>query len=174
MLYWDIFLAFFIPNIVGYGGGPAIIPLVEDQVVGHYHWMTTAQFSEVLALANALPSPIATKMSGYIGYEIGGTLGAVVATFATVAPSLIIMLVALRLLYQFRNSPKVKAMSQWVLPVVTVLMAVLTYKLFEHGFESFPYQFVLLFALSGLALDKLKWHPTLVIVLSLGYGILFL
>ncbi|SDG68676.1 chromate transporter [Vibrio xiamenensis] len=170
MIYLDIFLAFFIPNIVGYGGGPAIIPLIEDQVVGNYHWMSTTQFSEVLALGNALPSPIATKMAGYIGYQVGGSLGAIIALFATIAPTLIIMLLALRLLYQFRDSPKVKAMSQWVLPVVTVLMAVLTYKLFAHGVTSFPYHFALLFVFAAVTLDKLKWHPTLVIAISLGYG----
>jgi len=170
MIYLDIFLAFFIPNIVGYGGGPAIIPLIEDQVVGHYHWMSTTQFSEVLALGNALPSPIATKMAGYIGYQIGGSLGAFIALFATIAPTLIIMLVALRLLYQYRDSPKVKAMSQWVLPVVTVLMAILTFKLFIHGVGSFPYHFVLLFVFAALTLEKLKWHPTLVIAMSLVYG----
>ncbi|MEI8598274.1 chromate transporter [Vibrio sp. M60_M31a] len=84
-LYIDIFLAFFIPNIVGYGGGPAIIPLIEAQVVGQYGWMNASQFAEVLALGNALPSPIATKMAGYIGYEVGGTLGAFIAVFATVS-----------------------------------------------------------------------------------------
>ncbi|WMN88503.1 chromate transporter [Vibrio parahaemolyticus] len=78
-LYIDIFFAFFIPNIVGYGGGPAIIPLIEAQVVGQYGWMNASQFAEVLALGNALPSPIATKMAGYIGYEVGGTIGACIA-----------------------------------------------------------------------------------------------
>ena len=76
MIYWQLFLAFFIPNIVGYGGGPAIIPLIENEVVGTYGWMTHQGFAETLALGNALPSPIATKMAGYIGYRVGGVLGA--------------------------------------------------------------------------------------------------
>ncbi len=75
MIYWQLFLAFFIPNIVGYGGGPAIIPLIENEVVGTYGWMTHQQFAETLALGNALPSPIATKMAGYIGYAIAGVGG---------------------------------------------------------------------------------------------------
>ncbi len=174
MLYLNVFLAFFIPNIVGYGGGPAIIPLIEDQVVGNYHWMTTTQFSEVLALGNALPSPIATKMAGYIGYQVAGIPGATIALLATVAPTLIIMIVALRILYQYRESPKVKAMSQWVLPVVTLLMAVLTYKLFAHGLPGSPVHFTILFVASALALNKFKIHPTLVIAVSLGYGALLM
>ena len=54
MIYVDIFLAFFIPGIIGYGGGPASIPLIENQVVSTYGWMTTAEFSDTLALGNAL------------------------------------------------------------------------------------------------------------------------
>jgi chromate transporter len=85
MIYLHIFLAFFIPGIVGYGGGPASIPLIEHEGVSRYGWMTTSEFSEVLALGNALPGPIATKMAGYIGFEVGGVLGAFTGVFATVA-----------------------------------------------------------------------------------------
>ncbi|CAH1521442.1 Uncharacterized transporter YwrA [Vibrio owensii] len=173
-IYIDIFLAFFIPNIVGYGGGPAIIPLIEAQVVGHYAWMDAAQFAEVLALANALPSPIATKMAGYIGYEIGGVLGASIAVFATVAPTILIMLVAMGVLYKYRNSPKVKALSAWVLPIIFTLMALLSYKLLLSGIETGWGHFVLLFVAAGLCLEKFKFHPTYVICTSLLYGALLL
>ncbi|WP_295891488.1 chromate transporter [uncultured Vibrio sp.] len=169
-IYLDIFLAFFIPNIVGYGGGPAIIPLIEAQVVGQYAWMDAAQFAEVLALGNALPSPIATKMAGYIGYEMGGTLGAFIAIFATVAPTIIIMLVAMSVLYKYRNSLKVKALSAWVLPIIFTLMALLSYKLVLSGTHEGWGHFVLLFVAAGICLEKLKVHPTYVICASLVYG----
>lgn len=58
MIYIQIFLAFFIPGILGYGGGPASIPLVEQEVVRNYGWMDSQQFAEVLALGNGLPGPI--------------------------------------------------------------------------------------------------------------------
>ena len=61
MIYVEIFLAFLIPGIVGYGGGPASIPLIEHEVVDRYGWMTTSQFSEVLALGNSLPGPLPQK-----------------------------------------------------------------------------------------------------------------
>ncbi len=169
-LYIDIFLAFFIPNIVGYGGGPAIIPLIEAQVVGHYGWMTASQFAEVLALGNALPSPIATKMAGYIGYEMGGGIGAAIAVFATVAPTILIMIVAMGVLYKYRNSPKVKSLSAWVLPIICVLMLLLSHKLVMSGIENGWIHFVGLFIAAGLALDKFKVHPTYVIGASLVYG----
>lgn len=133
MIYLDLFLAFFIPNIIGYGGGPAIIPLIENEVVGRYGWLTSQQFAEALALGNTLPSPIATKMAGYIGHEVAGVGGALVATLATVAPSLILMLVALGTLYRYRDSIKVKSMSQWVRPVIMVLMGYLTWSFLDEG-----------------------------------------
>ncbi|CAM2881175.1 chromate transporter [Vibrio mytili] len=169
-LYIDIFLAFFIPNIVGYGGGPAIIPLIEAQVVGQYGWMDASQFAEVLALGNALPSPIATKMAGYIGYEVGGTLGACIAVLATVAPTIIIMIVAMSVLYKYRNSPKVKALGAWVLPIIFTLMLLLSYKLVMSGGEAGWGHFALLFVVAGLCLEKFKVHPTYVICASLVYG----
>ena len=92
MIYVQIFLAFFIPGIIGYGGGPASIPLIENEVVDTYGWMTTAEFSDTLALGNALPGPIATKIAAYIGYNQAGVLGAGVALFAIIGPSLILML----------------------------------------------------------------------------------
>lgn len=109
MIYWELFLAFFIPNIIGYGGGPAIIPLIEAEVVGRYDWMTAQTFAETLALGNALPSPIATKMAGYVGYEVAGIGGAFIAVAATVIPTLLLMLGALGLLYRHRDSPGLSA-----------------------------------------------------------------
>ena len=136
MIYIHLFLAFLIPGIVGYGGGPASIPLIEHEVVSRYGWMTTSEFSEVLALGNALPGPIATKMAGYIGFEIGGVFGAVVAIFATVAPSLFLMIVLLRIIYRYKDTPKVKRLSKIVLPAVTILMGTLAFDFFQTSFSA--------------------------------------
>ncbi|ALM51990.1 chromate transporter [Halomonas huangheensis] len=175
MIYWELFLAFFIPNIVGYGGGPAIIPLVENEVVGTYGWMTHQQFAETLALGNALPSPIATKMAGYIGYDVAGIGGAFVALFATVGPSLLLMLVALGTLYRYRDSIKVKSMSQWVRPVVMVLMAGLTWSFLQEGVDASGWLHTLIIAAVAAALLlKTRIHPALVVCFGLGYGALLL
>lgn len=175
MNLWEIFLAFFIPGIVGYGGGPASIPLIQNEVVNTFDWYSVEEFGEILAIGNALPGPIATKMAGYIGFEQGGILGAVVGVFATVAPSLILMIGLLSLLYKYRNSPKVKRMSIYIRPTITVLLGVMT---FEFFFSSYQDEGLLqtagLILASWLLLAKLKVHPALVILLALGYGAIFL
>ena len=175
MIYVEIFLAFFIPGIIGYGGGPASIPLIENQVVATYGWMTTSQFSDTLALANALPGPIATKLAGYIGYEQGGILGAVIALFATVGPSLILMLALLSLLYRYRESPRVKRLSSFVLPAIAILMANLTFDFFSTSIESISWiPTIVIAVVSYFALEKFKVHPALVIVVGLLVGGFFL
>ena len=175
MIYVDIFLAFFIPGIIGYGGGPASIPLIENQVVSTYGWMTTAEFSDTLALGNALPGPIATKLAGYIGYEQGGILGAFIALFATVGPSLILMLALLSLLYRYRDSARVKRLSSFVLPAIAILMANLTFDFFSTSIESISWiPTIVIAVVSYFALEKFKVHPALVIVVGLLVGGFFL
>ena len=175
MIYVEIFLAFFIPGIIGYGGGPASIPLIENQVVSTYGWMTTAEFSDTLGLANALPGPIATKLAGYIGYEQGGILGAFIALFATVGPSLILMIALLSLLYRHRDSPRVKRLSSFVLPAIAVLMANLTFNFFAPSIEGISWiPTIIIAVVSYFALEKFKVHPALVIVVGLLVGGFFL
>jgi chromate transporter len=175
MIYWHIFLAFFIPGIVGYGGGPASIPLVENEVVDRYGWMDVSEFGEVLALGNSLPGPIATKMAGYIGYEQGGILGAVIGIFATVAPSLILMIILLGLLYKYKDSPKVKRMTNYIRPTIAVMLGVMTFSFFSTSYmDSGVLQTVLLIGVSFILLEKFKVHPAYVIMGSLVYGGIFL
>ncbi|EWG11526.1 chromate transporter [Cytobacillus firmus] len=175
MIYVQIFLAFFIPGILGYGGGPASIPLVENEVVDNYGWLTTNEFSEMLAMGNALPGPIATKMAGYIGYEQGGILGAIVGVFATVAPSLILMIALLGLLMKYKESPRVKRMTTYIRPVIAVLLGIMTYDFFFSAYEGAGiWQTLFIGLVSFFLMERLKVHPAYVIAGALVYGGLIL
>ncbi|WP_019153797.1 chromate transporter [Robertmurraya massiliosenegalensis] len=175
MIYWQIFLAFFIPGILGYGGGPSSIPLIENEVVDRYEWFTVNEFSEMLALGNALPGPIATKMAGYIGFQQGGILGSVVAIFATVGPSLILMITLLGLLMKFKESPKVKWMTIYIRPVIAVLLGIMTYDFFFSAYEGVGiWQTLFIGGLSFVLMEKMKVHPAYVIAGALAYGALVL
>lgn len=171
MIYWQIFLAFFIPGILGYGGGPASIPLVEKEVVDRYGWMTTQEFGEVLALGNALPGPIATKMAGYIGYAEGGILGSIMALLGAVAPSLVLMLGLMAVLFKYKDSPEVKNISKVVKPVIAVLIGFMTLQFIVESQSALgSIQTIGLMAISYLMLEKWKIHPAIVIGLALIYG----
>ncbi|RDW15586.1 chromate transporter [Oceanobacillus chungangensis] len=171
MIYWQLFLAFFIPGILGYGGGPASIPLVENEVVKRYEWMTVQEFGEVLAIGNSLPGPIATKLAGYIGYEIGGVFGSVVSVFASVAPSLILMLFLGSILYKYKNSAKVKRLTLFVQPVIAILLGVMAWKFFLESYVGIGFwQTILIAGISYLLIEKWKVHPAFVIFAAIVYG----
>src|SRR5699024_6868605 len=160
-----------IPGILGYGGGPASIPLIENEVVQRFEWMSVQEFSEVLALSNALPGPLATKMAGYIGFEVGGIPGAIVAVFVTVAPSLILMIMLLGILYKYKDSPKVKRLTLYVRPVIAILLGLMAWGFFVDSFEGIGiWQTALLISTSYLLLERFKVHPAFVIAGTLVYG----
>lgn len=175
MIYWHLFLVFFLVNILGYGGGPAVIPLIEYEVIDHYHWMTAEQFRNILAMANSLPGPIATKMAGYIGYQQAGILGAVIALFATIAPSLLLMLGLLAFLYHFRESPIIVRMTTLIRPVVAVLLVDIAFEFFRTSYQEIGFwQTFYLSLLSLLLMEKWNIHPAWVIMGALIYGYLAL
>lgn len=171
MIYLQIFLAFFIPGILGYGGGPASIPLVEQEVVQNYEWMDSQEFAEVLALGNALPGPIATKMAGFIGFEVGGVLGSVVAVTATVMPSLMLMVFLAGLLYRLKGTKKFETLTTLIRPVIAILLGIIAYDFFSNAFtESGSLHTLILIVASFLMLTKFNVHPALVIIFGLVYG----
>jgi len=175
MIYWEIFLAFFIPGILGYGGGPATIPLIENEVVDRYGWMSVQEFSEVLALGNSLPGPIATKMAGYIGFEVGGLLGSVIAVFAMVAPSLILMILLGGILLKYKESPKVKRLKTWVLPVIAILLGGMTVDFFFESYLGIGlWQTIIIAFVSFWLIERWRVHPAFVIAAALIYGGFFL
>ena len=174
MIYWQVFLAFFIPGILGYGGGPSSIPLVEYEVVHRYGWLTLEEFGEVLALGNALPGPIATKMAAYIGYQQIGAAGTAIGVFATVAPSIILMISLLSLLYRYKDSPRVKNMTVMIRPAIAVLLGILAFNFFQNAYFTLGIlQSIILVGISYILLEKAKVHPALVIMGALVYGALF-
>ncbi|MGB2992687.1 MAG: chromate transporter [Paenisporosarcina sp.] len=171
MIYWHLFLAFFIPGILGYGGGPASIPLVEHEVVGKYEWMTTQEFSEVVAIGNSLPGPIATKMAGYIGYTEGGIVGSIVAMIATVAPSLILMVFMMAILMKYKDEPEVKNLTKVIRPVIAILLAFMTIQFAQESVDGIGIVYtVIVMVVSFVLLEKVKLHPAFVIALALVFG----
>jgi len=130
LLLWELFVAFGRANLLGYGGGPSVVPLIRAEVVDTYHWMTAEEFANALAIGNLLPGPIATKMSGYIGYKVAGIPGAIVATLATVLPTAILMVLLAAILLRYRDSAIVRGMIAGAKPVVWVLFLLLVVDFF--------------------------------------------
>ncbi|MFN2744525.1 MULTISPECIES: chromate transporter [unclassified Bacillus (in: firmicutes)] len=171
MIFFYLFWAFFIANLLGYGGGPASIPLNFEEVVQHFHWLSKDEFSNMLALANALPGPIATKIAAYVGYSVLGWPGVIIALAATVLPSAIALILLLKLIRRFRQSPVIKGMTLSVQPVIAVMMLLLTWEIGGNAVQSIGWiQSLVIALLSWAALTKFRIHPAFLIVAAFAYG----
>ena len=133
MVQKQIFMAFFRTGMLGYGGGPSSIPLVHKEVVSKYKWMSDDEFSDILAMGNTLPGPIATKMAGYIGYRVGGYVGMINAVLASIVPTIILMIALLTIMSNFSDKSWVQGMTLAVLPVVGVMLAEMTWDFFSRS-----------------------------------------
>ena len=175
MIYWQIFWANFTSNILGYGGGPATIPLLEHEVVEQYGWFTTSEFSEMVALGNGLPGPISTKLAAYIGFEQGGILGSAIGLFASVAPSLILLIALLGLLMKYKDSPQIKKLTQIVRPTIAVLLGVMTFDFFKDSYIEVGWVHTGILIIAGyILLEKRGVSPAYVVLGAVVYGAVLL
>ncbi|MGI1657895.1 MAG: chromate transporter [Desulfitobacterium sp.] len=169
--FLEIFVAFFRASNLAFGGGPAIIPLVQAEVLNH-GWMTIEQFSEGLAIVTSLPGPIATLLSGFVGYNVGGWLGVLAALLGTLALTSILVIVLTDFLMKNSESPVLKGALTGVRPLVTVLVAKTA---FDMGLSAFSSLWSWVIAgLAMICLYKFKLHPGIVIILSMVFGIIVL
>ena len=171
MTLWHLAVAFFVANILGYGGGPSTIPLMESQIVSHYHFMSSIAFANLLALANALPGPVATKIAAAVGYQQAGVVGALVALLVTVLPSAIALIFLVRLLNRYRGSSVVRGMTMLVMPVIAVLLFLLTWEVARNAIHFIGWwQTLGIAGVSAVLLFWRKWHPVFVIIAAFLYG----
>lgn len=169
---WQLFVAFGRANIFGFGGGPSVIPLIQQEVVDNFKWLKTEEFTDALAMGNALPGPIATKMAAYVGYKIAGVWGSISALIGTVVPTAAAMLGLAGLYFKYKDAPQMVGMLKAVRPVVVILLLQTTW---EMGVKSFPIPVTWIIALIALvALFQFKIHPIILIISSMLFGLFFL
>ncbi|SEN13161.1 chromate transporter [Lihuaxuella thermophila] len=169
--YKELVLAMGRTGILGYGGGPSVIPLIRYEAVTRYRWLDDDEFGEILALANTLPGPIATKMAAYLGYKQKGASGAVVAVIAHILPTSIAMIALLGILYALRHSGIVAGMIAAVRPVIFVMLGLMAYEFAAKAWKGLGKGFAVGFGLSAfLLLYVLNVHPGLVVAVFLAYG----
>jgi chromate transporter len=122
-----LLIAFTRVGLFGFGGGPAMIPLIQVEVVDIHGWLSPDEFLDAFAFGNALPGPIATKLAGYTGWQVAGWPGAAVALFGITGPT-ILMMVALASLYaRFKGHRAVQDFLTGVRPVVIALLALVVW-----------------------------------------------
>ena len=123
----EIVMAMLRTGVLGFGGGPSVIPLFRHEAVFRYKWIDDEEFGDILAFANALPGPIATKMAAQLGYRQKGVSGACTAILAHILPTSIGIVGLIGILYTFKESVIVAGMVAAVRPVVAVLLGIMAY-----------------------------------------------
>jgi len=165
----ELFWAFARVGLLGFGGGPAMIPLIQVEVVDLRSWLTPGEFLDAFAFGNALPGPIATKMAGYTGYQVAGWAGAAAALAGIAAPTIVAMVVLFALYRRHRERDVVQRFLYGVRPVVVALLALVVWDFLPTAMApaglrwgSWP-----LWPLAGTALLlslRTRVHPALLIV----------
>ena len=107
MLYLQLFLQFFHVGVFSFGGGYATLPFLYD-IAEKYHWYSSKQLTDMLAISSITPGPVGVNMATFAGYTTSGILGALIATSAIVLPSFIIVTIVSKLLDKFKTNQSVK------------------------------------------------------------------
>ena len=153
----------------GFGGGYAMLSLIHSEVVVRNEWLTNGEFSDIIAISQMTPGPIALNSATYIGYEVAGVLGSVVATTAVCIPALTLMMLLTRFFLMLHNNRYVQSVVLTMRPVVVgMIMSAALLLIFPHSDDG--RSFIdgwswLIFALALLGSAK-KINPILLIVVS--------
>lgn len=175
MIFLNLFTTFFIIGLFGFGGGYGMLSLIQGEVVQHWHWMTTSEFTDIVAISQMTPGPIGINSATYCGYTAVhnithnaalAVLGSFTATCALVLPSLILMILISKMFLRYMNAPAVQTVFAGLRPAVVGLLGAATLLLMTP--ENFstpkddPWQFwisVGLFVATFIGTKFLKINP---------------
>ncbi len=176
MIYVELFLTFLLIGSVSFGGGYAMIPLMQQEVVNRHAWMTVKEFSDVIAVAGMSPGPIGTNSSIFIGYDQAGLLGAIISTAGMVLPSLMIILGLGVVFARVQHHVIVRSVFYGLRPIITGLIIYAAYVFaMNSGMLTSVFAesmgLIAIYVASLCALIFLHIHPVYVILVSGLIGI---
>ena len=124
MIYLQLFYTFFKIGLFGFGGGYAMLSMIQGEVVTRYDWVSTQEFTDIVAISQSTPGPIGINAATYVGFTATGSIwGSVIATFAVVLPSFILMLTISKFFLKYQKHPAVEAVICGLRPAVVGLLA---------------------------------------------------
>jgi len=166
-IYWTAFKTFFKIGAFTLGGGYAMIPIIEAEVVDKYKWVDKEQFIDLIAVSQSCPGVFAINVSTFIGYKLKGTKGAICTTLGTALPSFLIILAIAMFFSQFEDNKIVAAMFRGIRPAVVALIAAPTFNLAKSAHISLVNCWIPIAA--ALLIWALKVNPV-VIIIAAGVG----
>ena len=190
MIFLELFYTFFIIGLFGFGGGYGMLSLIQTETVVHHHWLSSAEFTNIVAISQMTPGPIGINSATYCGYaavhnaDYNGAmavLGSFTATFALVLPSLILMILISKMFLKYMDTPVVQNIFAALRPVVVGLLAAATLLLMNKDNFSRPsvnpWQFwisVALFLATFVGTKFVKVNPIKMILFAAFAGLILL
>lgn len=190
IIFLQLFYTFFVIGLFGFGGGYGMLSLIQTETVMHHHWLSSAEFTNIVAISQMTPGPIGINTATYCGYTavhnmgLSNTmaiLGSITATFALVLPSLILMLLISKMFLKYMKTPAVQSIFMGLRPVVVGLLAAATLLLCNAENFSLPsinvWQFSIsigLFIATFIGTMWLKINPIRMICYAAVAGMLLL
>ena len=166
MIYLTLFWIYLKIGLLGFGGGYAMISLIQYEVVEHYAWVSSEEFADIIAISQMTPGPIGINSATYIGYTATGNVwGALIATFAVMLPSFVLLTLVGRLLIKHKENAYLKGIFVGLRPVMVGLVAAAALLLMTK--ETFiDYKAILIATAAFVLVYFVRMHPIWVIVLS--------
>ncbi len=179
-IYLKLFLTFFKIGLFTFGGGYAMLPLIQQEVIGN-GWIAEQEIVNFIAVSESTPGPFAINIATFIGSEMGGFFGAVCSTLGVVLPSFIVILIVAKFFMAFKDNKWVTSVMSGLRPAVigligAAIISVVIEVFFPSGmslgvFTTLSFQSSLVIFALMLFLQFKKLHPILIIVLSAVLGI---
>lgn len=174
VVLFRLFVSYLKIGFFGFGGGYAMLSLIHSEVVVRNQWLTNGEFSDIVAISQMTPGPIAINSATYIGYEVAGVLGSVVATVSVCLPALTIMMLITRFFLRLRDNRYVRGVVTGMRPVVVGMIASAALLLiFPHAEDgrSFIDGWSWVIFVGVMVASVKKVNPILLIVLSAVAGV---
>ena len=174
MIYLQLFWSFFKIGLFGFGGGYAMLSMIQNEVVTKYGWVSSKEFTDVVAISQMTPGPIGINAATYIGFTSTDSVwGSVIATFAVILPSFILMLLISKYFLKYQKHPIVESVFSGLRPAVVGLIASAALVLMNTENFSSPstdkYGFIIsiiIFIIAFIATKNFKVNPILMIILA--------
>jgi len=166
----DIFLTFMKIGAFGFGGGLAMLPLIEKEIVYKHSWITLKELVDIIAIVEMTPGPIAINSSTFVGYKVGGFMGAIAGSVGVVIISFILMTILAKYFMRMKDMDEVKAVFRGIRPAVIGLILSAVISVGRTSIVDVKSVMIALIVFFGLV--KLKIHPILGIVLAGVLGVI--
>ncbi len=183
MLYLELFLTFFKIGLFTIGGGYAMIPLIQQEMLTK-GWILQQDLIDFIGISESTPGPFAINIATFVGMKTSGLLGAVISTFGVVLPSFIIILLIAKFFMNFQDNFYVRGALTGLRPTVVGLVAAAAISVFITNFiplsiplpqlfSQMDYLGIVIFVIVAVVYFKKNLHPIKLILLSAGLGIVF-